>query len=252
MASKIAAIFLRGTRGCGDALYHEKGRDIYDLLWYMEKKIVPDFDYLIAKGIDVKDFRALFDKMTIRMNTVNDRNLKQDLTPLFVNGSFIEGWLQNWRESYLHLLDAYKIRTVTQPIHVYITVDSRSNNLSFAYVYATEEGPEVHIEYRLSDFWLVFDEGGLNIPVDDHVVRLMTQEAQKKTGKKAMRQKQYATLFYQKTETYFKKTNKVIIGDNMATKLIRMTSDHLNRNEQIVLTKSALLSSELELDDLLE
>ena len=46
MASKIAAIFLRGTRGVGEAVYEEKGRDIYDLLWYMNKKVVPDFDYL--------------------------------------------------------------------------------------------------------------------------------------------------------------------------------------------------------------
>ena len=42
MASKIAAIFLRGTRGVGKAVYEEKGRDIYDLLWYMDKKVVPD------------------------------------------------------------------------------------------------------------------------------------------------------------------------------------------------------------------
>ena len=49
MASKIAAIFLRGTRGVGEATYEEKGRDIYDLLWYMSKRIVPDLDYLKAK-----------------------------------------------------------------------------------------------------------------------------------------------------------------------------------------------------------
>ena len=33
MASKIAAIFLRGPRGVGEAVYKVKGRDIYDLLW---------------------------------------------------------------------------------------------------------------------------------------------------------------------------------------------------------------------------
>ena len=113
MASKLAAIFLRGSRGVGEAMYEEKGRDIYDLLWYMEKKIVPDFDYLIAKGIDVKDPRALFDKLTLQMNKVSDENLKQDLLPLFVNRNFIESWLKNWRESYFHLLNDYKIRTVT-------------------------------------------------------------------------------------------------------------------------------------------
>src|SRR3989338_2385247 len=41
MASKIAAIFLRGQRGVGETVYEEKGRDIHDLLWYMTKKVVP-------------------------------------------------------------------------------------------------------------------------------------------------------------------------------------------------------------------
>lgn len=85
MASKIAAIFLRGARSIGMVTYEEKGRDIYDLLWYMNKKVVPDFDYLMAKGIDTNDPRALFDKLTIQMNKVSDENLKQDLLPLFVN-----------------------------------------------------------------------------------------------------------------------------------------------------------------------
>ncbi|MBU4512300.1 nucleotidyl transferase AbiEii/AbiGii toxin family protein, partial [Patescibacteria group bacterium] len=105
MASKIAAIFLRGTRGVGEAVYEEKGRDIYDLLWYMNKKVAPDFDYLIAKGIDIKDPRALFDKLTLQTNKVSDKNLKQDLVPLFVNRPYIENWLKNWRESYLRLFD---------------------------------------------------------------------------------------------------------------------------------------------------
>jgi len=55
LASKIAAIFLRKERKINDAVYEEKGRDIYDLLSYMNKKIVPDIDYLIAKGVNTKD-----------------------------------------------------------------------------------------------------------------------------------------------------------------------------------------------------
>jgi len=39
----------------------------------MNKKVVPDFDYLIAKGIDIKDSRALFDKLTLQMNKVSDK-----------------------------------------------------------------------------------------------------------------------------------------------------------------------------------
>ena len=250
MASKIAAIFSRGTRGVGKAVYEEKGRDIYDLLWYMSKKAVPDLDYLIAKGIDVKDPRALFDKLTLKMNKVSDASLKQDLRPLFVNQTYIENWLKNWRESYLRLLDDYKIHTVTNPRTIYLTQDSRTDILSFVYIYATAEGTEISIEYRLSNYWIDSREGELNIPIDERVVQLMTIEAREKTGSKVMKQKQYATLFHQKTEAYFKKTNRIMLGDNITTKIIRMTADNLNQKEQIVLNKSTLFSCET--DDLLK
>ncbi len=72
MASKIAAIFLRGTRGVGKATYEEKGRDIYDLLWYMGKKIVPDLDYLRAKDVEeAKDYQTLFTKLTASLSATH-------------------------------------------------------------------------------------------------------------------------------------------------------------------------------------
>src|SRR3989338_3608582 len=107
--SRKNPIFMRGIRGVGRTTYTEKGRDIYDLLWYMEKKAVPDFDYLIAKGVDVRDPRALFDKLTIRMNSVSDGNLKQDLLSLFLDQTFITHWLEHWRETYFRLLEEYQI-----------------------------------------------------------------------------------------------------------------------------------------------
>ena len=67
MASKIAAIFLRGTRGVGKAIYEGKGRDIYDLLWYIhpDRKVVPDLDYLAARDVkEAKDLRTLFYQKT--------------------------------------------------------------------------------------------------------------------------------------------------------------------------------------------
>lgn len=252
MASKIAAIFLRGTRGIGEAVYEEKGRDIYDLLWYMTKKVVPDFDYLVAKGIDVKDPRALFDKLTLQMNKVNDDNLKQDLSPLFVNRMFIENWLKNWLESYLRLLDDYKIRTVTELERIVIHHDFRTSNHSFIYWYHTEDGGSVRIMYVVSEYWIMFGEGNLPIEIDKKIEDKIEFS---KNGSSSQpdpddKLKTYATLFHQKTEKYFKKTNRIMLGDHIITKVIRMTADNLNQKEQIVLNKSALLSCEL--DDLLK
>jgi len=251
MASKIVAIFLRGTRGVGKAIYEEKGRDIYDLLWYMEKKIVPDLDYLVAKKIDIKDLQALFDKLTIQMNKASNENLKQDLTPLFINQTYIKNWLQNWRESYWRLLTDYKINTVTKLREIIIQKDILADIYYFGYFYETENGSHIAVRYMLSEYWINFKDGDIPTLIDNKVSDLIQFESKDISNVLALRQKKlkkYATLFYQKTEAYFKKTNNVMLGNNIDTKVIRMTADNLNQREQIVLNKSALLSCEL--DDL--
>ncbi|MBI3420774.1 MAG: nucleotidyl transferase AbiEii/AbiGii toxin family protein [Candidatus Sungbacteria bacterium] len=252
MASKIAAIFLRGTRGVGAAIYGEKGRDIYDLLWYMNKKIVPDLDYLKAKDVkEAKDLRTLFDTLTIKMNSVNKENLKHDLSPLFVNRTYIENWLANWHESYLRLCDGYKISTVTalaEGKSIKVHEHFQTANFSFTYTYSTEDGRFVRIRYIISGYWIDFSDGDLPIEddkkLDDKIE--FTGDGQRSRATQENKLKQYAMLFYQKTEEYLKKTNNIILGDGIITKVIRMTADNLNQKEQIVLNKSALRSCELE------
>jgi hypothetical protein len=253
MASKLAAIFLRGTRGIGSATYEEKGRDIYDLLWYMNKKIVPDLDYLVAKGIDVKDPRMIFDKLTLQMNKVSDDNLKQDLSPLFVNRGFIESWLKNWRESYLRLLDDYKIRTVVELDHIAVDKDFRTDIFSFKYWYKTTDSEPIKVAYTISDEWINLGESSLPIEIDPksiHKVTFLSNETKGVNSALKTKLNLLITLFYQKTEKYLKKTNRIVLGDNLVTKVIRMTADNLNQKEQIVLNKSTLMSCEL--DDLLK
>ncbi|MEI6288362.1 MAG: nucleotidyl transferase AbiEii/AbiGii toxin family protein [bacterium] len=252
MASKLAAIFLRGTRGVGEDVYEEKGRDIYDLLWYMGKKVVPDFDYLIAKGIDVNDPRALFDKLTIQMNKVSDQNLKNDLSPLFVDQTFINNWLMNWRASYLHLLEDYKIQTVTDLERIEVYQDLSTDIFYFMYWYATEDDGAVRIVCPLSEYWIDFGDVNLPIKADEKLNDKISFRSNGTTSHPASQDKLkiYATLFHNKIEAYFKKTNKVVLGDKIVTKLIRMTADNLNQKEQIVLNKSALMSAEL--DDLMK
>jgi len=246
MASKVAAIFLRGTRGVGKAFYEEKGRDIYDLLWYMNNKIVPNIDYLSSKNVkEAKDLRTLFDKLTVKMNDVSDANLKQDLLPLFVNRTYIENWLKNWRESYLRRLETYKICTVTILESVQIHQHFDTDNFSFIFIYNTEEkGKICQIRYVISEYWIKFREGDLSIKIDESINNVIkfTRDGVSSQPLPEDKLKRYATLFYQKTENYFEKTNRIVLGGSIITKLIRMTTDHLNQKEQIVLNKSALLS----------
>ncbi len=254
MASKIAAIFLRGQRGVNKAIYEEKGRDVYDLLWYMEKKIVPDLDYLAAKDVKFADPKELFDKVTIKIlnNKKTDTNLKQDLPPLFIDQAFIENWLKNWRESYLSYLEKYKIRIVTSLEKVSVFQDFPAGVFSFAYLYNVVDGKSVRIICRISDYWIDFGDGDLLMKVSEKVKKLFEFNSSVSTNRPPSQDRlmQYAELFYQKAENYLKKTNRIMLGDSITTKLIRMTADNLNQEEQILLNKSALLSCEL--DDLLK
>jgi len=255
MASKIAAIFLRGTRGVGKALYEEKGRDIYDLLWYMNNKVVPDLDYLTAKNVkQADDLRTLFDKLTVKMNAVSDANLKQDLLPLFVNRPYIENWLKNWRESYLRFVEAYKICTATTLESVRIHQHFDTDNFSFLFTYNTEEeGKTCRIRYGVSEYWIEDTERGFPpAQSDENISRVikLTRDGVSSRDLPEDKLKRFAALFYQKTEKYLDKVKRNLLGGSIDTKLIRMTADNLNQKEQIVLNKSALLSCEL--DDLLK
>lgn len=254
MASKIAAVFLRGQRGVGNALYEEKGRDIYDLLWYMSKKIVPDLDYLAAKDVNFADSKELFNKITIKIlnNDKTDANIKQDLTPLFADQTYIQNWLINWRATYMRLHDEYKIYTVTDLEEVSVFQDFHSDIFSFIYSYKTEDENSAKIVYQLSDYWIIFKDVDVEIEVSNKIKKLCKFNSNGWTSTPPPEEKliRYAELFYKKTENYLKKTNRIMIGNAITTKLIRMTADKLDQKEQILLNKSALLSCEL--DDLLK
>lgn len=252
MASKVAAIFLRGTRGVGKALYGEKGRDIYDLLWYMKNGIVPDIDYLRAKNMEeTKDLRTLFNKLTVKMNAVSDVNLRQDLLPLFLNRGYIENWLANWRESYLRLVEQYEICTVTALKSVQVYQNFSNDNFSFTFIYNTQEKKTCWMRYEMVEYWVEDCEKEFpSVDINRDISRIIQFKSDSKGIRPSYhdRLKRYATLFYQKNEKYLKKIGRVILSKNrsITTKLIRSDTKYLNQKEQIVLNKSALLSCELE------
>lgn len=249
MASKVAAIFLRGTRGVGEATYEEKGRDIYDLLWYMSKKIVPDLDYLKAKNVEeAKDYRTLFTKLAVKMNNVSDENLKNDLTPLFLDPRYVTNWLANWRDTFFCLRDTYKIRIVSKFEGVHVFEDFRTDVFSFIFEYSTKEGDHVQIICNLSEYWFLFKDIEVSFPIDATVSKNIEFSASGISSRPTSKEKQieYASLFHKKIEAYLKKVNYEIVGDTLTTKLIRVTADSLNQEEQIVLRKEDLTEGDFD------
>jgi hypothetical protein len=104
MASKIAAVLGRKERKRGKKLFGYKAEDIYDLIWYMQKQIIPNLGYLKEKNFQFDSLEELFIALTIKLEKVEDKHLKEKLTPLFKDQKVIKNWLKNWKD----LFYAYK------------------------------------------------------------------------------------------------------------------------------------------------
>lgn len=93
MAGKIAAILKRETTEGTAREPRVKGRDYYDLIWYLEKNIQPNWSY-------VKDLTGLSRADTLellqqKVKAVDSTQLQADLTPFFPDPQFVASFSQN-------------------------------------------------------------------------------------------------------------------------------------------------------------
>lgn len=77
-----------------------KGRDYYDLWWYLSKKIVPDIDF-IKEEVGLSTIKSVVEKIDERVNAIKPEYLEMDLIPLFENAQFVKDFSKNFREIYL-------------------------------------------------------------------------------------------------------------------------------------------------------
>jgi len=130
--------------------------------------------------------------------------------------------------------------------------DFRTDVFSFIFEYSTKEGDRVRIIYNLSEYWFLFKDIEVSFPINNVVSESIEFSANGSSSRPTSekKQKEYASLFYEKIEAYLKKVNYEIVGDTLMTKLIRVSADNLNQKEQIVLRKEDLIRHNF--DDLLK
>jgi predicted nucleotidyltransferase component of viral defense system len=108
MAGKIAAI-LRRERFVGkEDRSTVKGRDYYDLLWYLKKKAKPNMGRLsdvLGKEITKKELKRELDKKVEMLVTKYRNDFESDLLPLIENTEFIPAYVQNYEEEYRREVD---------------------------------------------------------------------------------------------------------------------------------------------------
>ena len=99
MASKMIACIERIYRK-GESNVSIKGRDFYDLIWYMEKGIEPDKTFLKDSKYTVNEAWKSIDKVVDR---ISKKDLLVDLEPLFESSTYINEWCSNFHSFYKRL-----------------------------------------------------------------------------------------------------------------------------------------------------
>jgi len=97
MASKICAIFTRKYFRGDDDNFNFKGRDYFDLLWYLQKGIVPNMEF-IKDTLKIDSLEELYLKLNDLVQKIDVKYLKEDLIPLFEDGAFIDNYCEHYKE----------------------------------------------------------------------------------------------------------------------------------------------------------
>ena len=93
MAGKIAAIIKRETLEGTIKQPRIKGRDYYDLVWYLEKNIRPNWSYVKdLVGLSKTDVLKL---LLQKIKVIDPAQLKADIAPFFPDPQFVTSFSQN-------------------------------------------------------------------------------------------------------------------------------------------------------------
>ncbi len=105
MAGKMLACLERNfQKGKGAAV---KGRDFYDLLWFMQQKIQPLEEKLANDGRQPYTVRSAMELLGEKISDMKLSDLAEDLLPLFEQRSFIEAWLEGFKENFREYVKNY-------------------------------------------------------------------------------------------------------------------------------------------------
>lgn len=106
-ASKLVAILSRPAKGFKVGRSEEKinfkGRDFFDLIWYMEKGILPNEEMLKVNG-HKESIGKIFDLISVFITRAELKvGLKKDLEPLFISKDFVDNFVSNFKNIFQKL-----------------------------------------------------------------------------------------------------------------------------------------------------
>ena len=106
MAGKMLACLERSFE-VGDSGVLIKGRDYYDLLWFMQRHAQPLVEKLEKDGTQAYNVRSAMMALSERVRSIRPQDLSLDLLPLFENRTYIENWISAFHENFERLVGEY-------------------------------------------------------------------------------------------------------------------------------------------------
>lgn len=99
MAGKIIACLERNFQKGNEGI-NIKGRDFYDLLWFMQQKIQPLEEKLLKDGKMPYPVPIAMKLLSEKISNIKASDLAVDLLALFEQRTFIEAWLENFHKNF--------------------------------------------------------------------------------------------------------------------------------------------------------
>lgn len=106
MAGKMIACLERNFQRGRDGAFI-KGRDYYDLLWFMQKGIQPLDEKLAKDGDKPYTVQSAMLALKEKIAGISIADLEVDLLPMFESLAYIEAWLEHFHANFEHYADDY-------------------------------------------------------------------------------------------------------------------------------------------------
>jgi len=244
MASKIVAILRRKKRNIKGKESQCKPRDIYDLLWYLDRKIVPNMEYI--KGFpnleEYTNVLKLFDAVSLRVSNFQDDTFEDDLASFFYNPAEFQAWFRDWRVRFVSLISGYSFIEVGDLVSIGKGEAPLSENIIYWFRFDSSGNKRVRFSFTLSDYWFIYKDSQISSGHRDSGIE---EKVENKKGYKDL-DFEYIGLFYKKIQDYLSKNERVISKTIFNSKVIRTTADKLNVEKQILLNKRTIEKVSLE------
>lgn len=106
MAGKILACLARSFVK-GDSGIDYKGRDYYDLLWYMERGVELHEEKVLTESTGYLSMKAVWEGLEARVKRIKPDEIASDLENLFEQREFVRVWSENMQELFMRYLRKY-------------------------------------------------------------------------------------------------------------------------------------------------